>query len=175
MGKKTGIRHKWLFIFLLILCLPPLRAAAAGKDDRCLSCHEGRAAGGRGGEKPATRPMKTGLRDSVHRALACTECHRDAGATPTHKVPLEKVDCAGCHEEAGRLFGRSVHGAALKRGDKDAPSCSSCHGDHYVLGRIRSAVAGLEGQSHHPLRQVPHGCGGAEDAQPAFDGGHKGL
>jgi hypothetical protein len=78
--------------------------------------------------------MKTGLRDSVHRALACTECHRDAGAAPTHKLPLAKVDCAACHGEAGRLFGRSVHGVALKRGDKDAPSCASCHGDHYVLG-----------------------------------------
>jgi 5-methylcytosine-specific restriction endonuclease McrA len=133
-GRKRRIRHKWLFLFLVVLCLPPLRVAAAGKDAACLSCHEGRAAAGRGGEKQATRPMKTGLRDSVHRALACTECHRDVGAAPTHRVPLGKVDCSGCHGEEGRLFGRSVHGAALKRGDKDAPSCTSCHGDHYVLG-----------------------------------------
>jgi len=70
----------------------------------------------------------------VHGNLKCIECHTDAAPLP-HKDILAPVDCARCHGEAGRLFERSIHGRASKRGDKEAPSCSSCHGPGH---RIRT-------------------------------------
>jgi len=122
-----------LLFSLIALFLLPLPAFSSEKDARCISCHEGQASKGTAGRDTVPQHlMKTGLRDSVHRTIACINCHRDAAPLP-HRRPLALVDCTGCHEEAARHFGRSVHGAAFRRGDKDAPSCASCHGEHHIL------------------------------------------
>ena len=122
-----------LLFSLIALFLLPLPTFSAEKDASCISCHEGQVFKGTPGrETVPQRLMKTGLRDSVHRTIACIDCHRDAAPLP-HRRPPAKVDCSGCHEEAARQFGRSVHGAAFRRGDKDAPSCASCHGEHHIL------------------------------------------
>ncbi|MGD0232983.1 MAG: cytochrome c3 family protein [Syntrophorhabdales bacterium] len=116
---------------VLILFAGPLLAAV--KDSACISCHE----------KPANRETKEDkkevvhfsrqeLNDSVHKSLGCLECHTDISTLP-HKKALERVDCARCHQEASLQFGRGIHGVALKRADKDAPSCTSCHGNHRIL------------------------------------------
>jgi hypothetical protein len=99
-------------------------SVTAGKDDTCVSCHE----------KEVSGPFnKNELRDSVHRDLTCTQCHTDVSSAPHKKVGVKRVDCGSCHANQGRLFERSVHGAAFKRGDKDAPSCTTCHGKHRIL------------------------------------------
>ena len=122
---------------VLALCLAfvflagPLQAAI--KDSACIVCHE----------RPAYRETKEGkkevvhferreLSDSIHKSLGCTECHADVSTLP-HKRELERVDCARCHREASLQFEKGIHGVALKRGDRDAPSCTSCHDSHRIF------------------------------------------
>jgi hypothetical protein len=122
----TALSTKCILPVLVLALLPSLVLAAA--DAVCVSCHEGKAfTTGKNGSKVAVPFARTDLRDSVHRDVRCVECHRDASVLPHQKV-LSAVDCARCHSEAGRQFGRSVHGVALNRGDKEAPSCVTCHG-----------------------------------------------
>lgn len=116
---------RYLILCLLVLGLVPLHLAADQGDSRCISCHETK----KEGRIPLAPP---GLGESVHGRLPCLQCHREAFAVP-HKGRLAKVDCALCHKEEGRLFDRSAHGIASSRADKDAPSCTSCHGDHHIL------------------------------------------
>lgn len=84
------------------------------------------------------------LARSVHGKLSCVDCHKDlAGKSLPHPKATQKVDCAGCHQ-ANNHFGApdvnsrvtyadSVHGQAAARGDRDAPRCADCHGDHNIL------------------------------------------
>jgi predicted CXXCH cytochrome family protein len=118
---------------LFLLVLPSLVSAASGAE--CISCHEDKGSTvARDGSKVAVPSAGTDLRKSVHRDVGCLECHRDASPLP-HKKGLSTVDCVHCHSEAGHQFGRSVHGVALSRGDKDAPSCATCHGSgHRIYG-----------------------------------------
>jgi hypothetical protein len=118
------------FLLFFILIFSPTTGDAA-KDSPCLSCHDKELSRAGDGKKVVRAVTQKDLRDSVHKVIACTECHRDASALP-HKKQLAKVDCGICHNEAGRLFGRSIHGIALMKGDKDAPRCATCHGDHLV-------------------------------------------
>ena len=71
---------------------------------------------------------------SVHKDLECISCHTDADVEEfPHPEKLEKVDCANCHDQESEAFMASIHGFALKRGQPYAPTCSECHGSHYIL------------------------------------------
>ncbi len=123
-------------VLLVCLCFIGLAGslgAATVKDSACISCHEGSIyRETKQGQKEAVRFNRQELSDSIHKALGCTDCHADASVLP-HKKELGPVDCATCHREASLQFERGVHGAAFKRGDKDAPSCTACHGTHHIL------------------------------------------
>jgi 5-methylcytosine-specific restriction endonuclease McrA len=130
-----------LLLLLLALLLFPLPLGAAQKVG-CVSCHEGQVfREGAHGKKESVPFTGKDLKDSVHREIGCNECHRDVSTLP-HKKGLAKVNCGTCHKETAALFERSVHGLAYKRGDKDAPSCISCHGTHriYRVSDQRSPV-----------------------------------
>ena len=43
-----------------------------------------------------------------------------------NKQAINKT-CLGCHDAD-----ESVHGAAVAKGNKDAPSCADCHGLHLI-------------------------------------------
>ncbi len=124
-------------LFAPVLSLFPILMAwplhGAVKDSVCIACHEEPAyREASEGRKEAVHFKRQELSDSVHKSVACTECHEDASQLP-HKRGLGPVDCARCHHEVVRQFEKGVHGAALKRKDKDAPSCTSCHGAHRIL------------------------------------------
>ena len=71
---------------------------------------------------------------SVHQDADCINCHQDADVEEfPHAEKLEKVDCSVCHDVAGERFYAGIHGRALGRGAPYAPTCSECHGDHYIL------------------------------------------
>jgi hypothetical protein len=127
------MKHAWLILFLCtLLCLPGIVDGAV-KDSACISCHEGPAfKETKEGKKEPLHFDKKELTDSTHRSLGCTDCHSDIPAVP-HKKELERVNCATCHKEASLHFQRGIHGVALKRGDRDAPSCTSCHGNHAIF------------------------------------------
>jgi predicted CXXCH cytochrome family protein len=101
------------------------------------------------------------------RAATCSDCHqahgileiRDARSSvaPAHVAKT----CAACHADAARMdpfkrsaaipqeWGKSVHAAALlERGDKSAPTCSTCHGSHGATPPGIDAVANICSECH---------------------------
>ncbi len=72
-------------------------------------------------------------------AASCSDCHGSHGILPGndeksrtgHKVVAET--CGKCHSGILEVYSQSVHGVAVKAGSKDAPDCTSCHGEHTIL------------------------------------------
>ena len=85
-------------------------------------------------------------RESVHGRTAdhqpphavCTDCHGahtiKAGDDPMSTVNKAHipVTCGKCHKDILDQFQQSVHGKAVAAGVKDAPVCTSCHGEHNI-------------------------------------------
>ncbi len=126
-----------LALLLLVLAAP----AAHAKDDNetCFECHKDKDFfGERNGQKVSLTVDPAAYAASVHAGVGCTDCHEDLSgvsdfSTP-HKAPVERVDCAKCHDKEGAAHAASLHGQALAKGDKMAPTCSDCHGHHDILG-----------------------------------------
>jgi predicted CXXCH cytochrome family protein len=131
-------------ISLLFLLVPAVFAASGpSRDSACLKCHSGEVyRTAESGQKEMVKFSSQELRNSVHRGVACLDCHKGISTLPHEKRP-GKVDCAGCHEEAQRAFAKSLHGMSFKKGDKDAPYCTTCHGKHGIRasGDARSLVS----------------------------------
>lgn len=74
---------------------------------------------------------------SIHgrKGISCAQCH--AGAQPSLErscaTITTKVDCSTCHAGQVGDYQRGVHGQLAARGDKNAPTCSECHGTHQIL------------------------------------------
>ena len=96
-------------------------------DDPCLTTM-------RGGRE-VSRYIPSGiLENSVHNYLECVSCHTDADVEEfPHPDTLAPVNCGECHDDAMSNFMGGVHGTAFKRNDKNAPTCSECHGTHEIL------------------------------------------
>ncbi len=153
----------------LVLALALLAPAARASDaDTCLGCHA---------DKDAIAGVMTGstaraaklvvdtrkLTASVHKDRDCAECHQDlagVGDFP-HAPELQAVDCGSCHDKEQRDHLASRHGQAIRRGDKLAPTCKTCHGAHDVLspkdpraGTATMNVPQLCGGCHHEGSEV---------------------
>lgn len=71
-------------------------------------------------------------------APTCGTCH------PPHEVlppsdPASLVNpvnlpltCAQCHADIHEVYAESVHGVAVARGKRGAPTCADCHGEHLI-------------------------------------------
>ncbi|MFA6570239.1 MAG: hypothetical protein WCT77_03295 [Bacteroidota bacterium] len=71
-------------------------------------------------------------------AAACIDCHGSHNLQKA-EAPLSRVNhfkvpelCGKCHFYIAREYTTSTHGLALKRGDRDAPACTYCHGEHGI-------------------------------------------
>ncbi len=79
------------------------------------------------------------LQEGNARAANCVNCHGShemkKGLDPGSRVNKTHIPetCAGCHSQASEEFKESVHGLAAARGNKDAPVCTDCHGEHNIL------------------------------------------
>jgi len=71
-------------------------------------------------------------------AAVCSDCH---GTHRLHRAcnPESKIyrgnipaTCSKCHENAGELYGRSIHGKATRAGIMESPVCTDCHGEHMI-------------------------------------------
>ncbi|HIE52454.1 MAG TPA: hypothetical protein EYP85_11900 [Armatimonadetes bacterium] len=86
---------------------------------------------------------------SVHRRLACEECHPDRGfharmppselssssAEGTAKNDVRSIaiaSCARCHAAEAGQYRESVHGTAQAQGQREAADCVHCHGSHAI-------------------------------------------
>lgn len=108
-----------------------------GVSDRdCMICHEKEQPRAAGGAMPPV--SRNELSHSTHRATRCAQCH--TGISPQDPVrpcstTPQTVDCSICHADQVRQHERSVHGALLAKGDKDAPNCLDCHSGHGTLSK----------------------------------------
>ncbi len=75
---------------------------------------------------------------SIHAGLDCVGCHQelyDVESYP-HETGLGPVSCTDCHDDDDgpiATYWDSRHGQLVDEGDKDAPRCQDCHGNHYIL------------------------------------------
>jgi cytochrome b subunit of formate dehydrogenase len=126
--------------------LPDRLARKQAQETLCVSCHVRNKAVR---EQVSSSPsFVASYEHSVHglalargdaRAPTCVDCHgaHDArhgfdSSSPVNKMHVEQV-CGRCHENETRQYQASVHGAALRKGNKDAPACTDCHGEHAIL------------------------------------------
>ena len=72
---------------------------------------------------------------SVHYAkdIKCTGCHESGHKVK--KINREAVVgvCGKCHSSHKLIFSNSIHNLALRKGNKNAPTCTDCHGSHKIL------------------------------------------
>ena len=73
-------------------------------------------------------------------APSCSDCHgshdlkpsRDPGS-PIHWTRVAET-CGKCHAGILSAYAQSVHGKAVERGERQAPTCTDCHGEHEIRG-----------------------------------------
>ena len=141
--------------------LAPASARAQQRDGvvECRNCHANReflVGKGRPGMPDSLLFVPDSLlHDSKHAGLTCTSCHPAfAGGYPHRITTTIAVPCQSCHQKEGEDWAKSIHAPdAETRGN--APTCTTCHGTHHVLGAAdpRSPtyplnVAGLCGSCH---------------------------
>jgi len=121
-----------LLVLLGLFIWYPLYSAT---NEDCLMCHsDPELTSVRKGRTISLYVNQKKFTTSVHRELDCTDCHLDADVEDfPHPAVLERVTCGNCHDKASKDFYAGIHGKALKRGAPYAPTCSECHGSHYIL------------------------------------------
>jgi hypothetical protein len=104
-------------------------------NEDCLACHDDKELKRGDGTSVATEPRT--FEGTVHRPLACVQCHADL-ATLTefpHPDKLAKATCVTCHGDIAAKYHDSIHARARAKGLNVAPACSDCHGKHDTLAK----------------------------------------
>lgn len=76
-------------------------------------------------------------------AAGCIDCHGvhdlQKANSPNSSVSREKIPdvCGKCHVTIAQEYKASIHGQSLKKGNKDAPGCTYCHGEHSIQQPVR--------------------------------------
>lgn len=120
-----------LFALLIssIFCSPKIFAQSS---DDCLACHDNKDLTMEKNGKQISLYVDTKIyKTSIHASQDCIACHVgfDPANTP-HAAKIKAVDCSACHDVAD--FSRSVHGIAMNKGKKGAPTCAGCHTAHAI-------------------------------------------
>ena len=69
----------------------------------------------------------------------CIDCHGSheikKGKESTSRVNRERIPetCGTCHASIAHEYRESIHGTASSKGNKEAPVCTDCHGEHNIL------------------------------------------
>ncbi|MBI2094535.1 MAG: hypothetical protein HYT88_07460, partial [Candidatus Omnitrophica bacterium] len=101
---------------------------------------------------------------AIASSAVCTDCH---GSHDLHratnlssKLYWQNIPstCGKCHENIKQTYQRSVHGAAVKAGKRDAPVCTDCHGEHSITA-VKEATSKVF-PSH-----IPETCGQCHAAE----------
>ncbi|MGE5810068.1 MAG: cytochrome b/b6 domain-containing protein [Ignavibacteria bacterium] len=79
------------------------------------------------------------LQQGKSKAAACIDCHNSHEiygpintASSVNKFNIPET-CGKCHAEIVNEYKESVHGKSVLKGNKDAPVCTDCHGEHNIL------------------------------------------
>ena len=135
-----------------------IREVAAAKtgvkeNQYCLTCHRNRITMSlKNGEPLSVYVDDAAIKNSVHSGLQCTECHtafsksshpmRSFNSRRDYTVASSEA-CWKCHEEPYKKYEMSIHLDKLKAGDRKAPACTDCHGDHSVASTKLDKNLGL--------------------------------
>jgi formate dehydrogenase gamma subunit len=72
-------------------------------------------------------------------AANCIDCHGshkiEKGKESTSSVNRDHIPetCGTCHTSIAHEYRESIHGTASTKGNKEAPVCTNCHGEHNIL------------------------------------------
>lgn len=112
----------------------------------CMSCHVENPEVA--GQTIYGSPFMTSFSESVHGqalfdcdpdAPSCVDCHGShevaRGADQYSHVSRGQIvkSCSQCHKAAAEDYLHSIHATAFSRGNRDAPVCTDCHGEHNIL------------------------------------------
>jgi hypothetical protein len=127
---KTSVHGKRIFI-------------GDTKVANCASCH------GNHDIKPVKDPQSHVYPSNI--PGTCNKCHGNAEYMKEYNIPTDQ------YEE----YKTSVHGiAVLEKGDKNAPTCNSCHGDHGAAPPQVESIGKVCGTCHvlneQMFEQSPH-------------------
>ena len=91
----------------------------------------------------------------------CNKCHGNAEYMKEYNIPTDQYE----------KYKTSVHGIALlEKGDKNAPSCNRCHGDHGAAPPEVTSVTKVCGTCHalnqQMFEQSPHKAAFEKDNKP---------
>jgi cytochrome b subunit of formate dehydrogenase len=114
-------------------------SARAQENAQCLECHGVPGLSmERAGRKVSLFVDAERYAGSVHKRQDCVACHADLAGVESypHARDLTRVACTDCHDDDDgpvQAYRDSTHGRRAAEGDRLAPLCQDCHGDHYVL------------------------------------------
>lgn len=110
----------------------------------CLKCHlnEKNFPGEEKGSAKFVAQYRTSVHASINKggveAAGCVDCHGDHmvqhadNPQASTQRARQMETCGKCHSDVVSKFKRSKHGQELDKGNKDAPSCTDCHGEHDI-------------------------------------------
>ncbi len=149
-------------LVLVFLCLQG--SAYPMNDTACLQCHGDKDFAARfPGTGRAGMYISEGVMAmSVHKGIACTQCHADIKGYPHRAtIALSKttvpVMCSTCHRDVYKKYTQSIHWIALEKGIGAAPVCTDCHGVHGIL-KITNPVAKVYPEN------IPRTCSSCHDS-----------
>lgn len=161
-------RRSVVISFLLLAGVAVARDGAAQTQSRCADCHFANP-----GSVSSSHLSDWDLSAHGRRNIGCESCHggdprsfepfiahkdilaRTNPASPVHPVNLPRT-CGTCHSGPLVAFQKSKHAELLRAGNKNGPTCSTCHGE--AAGQRLSPKA-LESQCascHAAGKVAPH-------------------
>jgi cytochrome b subunit of formate dehydrogenase len=161
----------------------------------CLSCHLDNPEVSK--EMKAGKSFFEAYKHSIHAQLLekgnahaanCVSCHSAHDAkksndqtSNTNKQHVYEV-CGKCHTNIAAEYRESIHGVAVSRGNREAPTCSDCHGEHNIMNpkdaRAPVSFKNVSGQvcaSCHTSMKVSEKYGLKPDRMSSFDDSYHGL
>jgi cytochrome b subunit of formate dehydrogenase len=116
---------------------PPVIPPPSAPNTVCADCHD----------------VEAKLTKSMHGKVACASCHLKHEEYP-HPEKQPKPACSTCHAQATSDYEQSEHAAQIKKGNGQAPECSTCHGG------VHEITSALSVEFH---KAVPDTCGMCHD------------
>lgn len=161
-------RRPFVLTVLLLAALLYARDGSAQSQSRCADCHFANP-----GSVSSSHLSEWDLSAHGRKNVGCETCHggdprsfepfvahkdilaRTNPASPVHPVNLPKT-CGSCHTGPLVNFQKSRHYQLLVAGDKNGPTCSTCHGE---AAGVRLSPKALESQCascHKAGKVAPH-------------------